>query len=564
MKPDYERNSRGFLFLLFCCRMERKKGVVYYRGIFMERAVIYCRVSTEEITQIDALQGQIEEAKRAVAGKRWVLADSYIDEGKSGTTTKRRDEYNRLFSDLTSEKFDIIVVKSQDRLMRNTKEWYIFVDQLVQSGKQLYFYMENKFYTPDDALITGIKAILAEEFSRDLSKKINNAHRNRQSNGGRVLITSNTWGYDKINKEVIVNEKEAEVVKLIFELCLQGYGSRTICKELDLRGIKGRSGNAFPEATVRKIIRNPLFMGTAVMNKMHYDFNAKKAIHNPKEEWILHENAVPALVSEEVWVKANAEIDKRSVENGGRRFGRKGGNSALSSKIICGECGEVYWKRFRRNAAGGQIVYWSCSRYVRRGRKTNDTNVGKARIKLHTDDGCDNIHLKEEDIQDALYLVAEKIFSGDRAIVKEAMLILEQVLADEDTLDKSVFEKDRVSIMAKREALLDKMLDGIISEDLFKMKDKTFQEELAKTDAKIAEVDRVGREREELEARMHVLKNEVFDIADKNLSIEKVAENIQRIRVFPGELVFEFDLFPEIRVFVNKVNNRKVEMRLAD
>ncbi|WP_304509984.1 recombinase family protein, partial [Anaerotignum sp.] len=141
----------------------------------MERAVIYCRVSTEEITQMDALQGQIVEAKRAVSGKRWALVDSYIDEGKSGTTTKRRDEYNRLVSDLSSEKFDIIVVKSQDRLMRNTKEWYIFVDQLVQSGKQLYFYLENKFYTPDDALITGIKAILAEEFSRDLSKKINNA-----------------------------------------------------------------------------------------------------------------------------------------------------------------------------------------------------------------------------------------------------------------------------------------------------------------------------------------------------------------------------------------------------
>ena len=79
--------------------------------------------------------------------------------------------------------FDIIVIKSQDRLMRNTKDWYLFLDRMQKNRKQLYIYLEHKFYTPDDALLTGIKAILAEEYSRELSKKINNAHRNRQKEG---------------------------------------------------------------------------------------------------------------------------------------------------------------------------------------------------------------------------------------------------------------------------------------------------------------------------------------------------------------------------------------------
>ena len=145
----------------------------------MLRAGFYARCSTEEESQKDALAQQVKEAEICIKEQGWTLVDRYI-ESKSGTTTKGRQEYTRLYEDLLKDKFDIIVIKSQDRLMRNTKDWYLFVDRLVTEQKQLYIYIERKFYTADDALITGIKAILAEDYSRELSKKINNAHRNRQ------------------------------------------------------------------------------------------------------------------------------------------------------------------------------------------------------------------------------------------------------------------------------------------------------------------------------------------------------------------------------------------------
>lgn len=184
----------------------------------MMRAVNYCRVSTDEEAQTNSLESQIAESIEAISKNGWIHVNSYIDEGKSGTTRKRRDSYNKLLEDMERNEFDIIVVKYQDRLMRNTKEWYHFIDRLVQNGKRLYFYLENKFYSPDDALITGIRAILAEEFSRDLSKKINHAHRTRQESGSTVLITSKTWGYDKDGKNVVINEKEAEIVRLIYTI----------------------------------------------------------------------------------------------------------------------------------------------------------------------------------------------------------------------------------------------------------------------------------------------------------------------------------------------------------
>ena len=102
----------------------------------MLRAVIYCRCSTEEESQQDALIQQVQESRKSVQQQGWLLVDEYI-EAKSGTTTAKRKEYNRLFEELQTDKFDIVQIKTQDRLMRNTRDWYLFIDRLVSNGKRL-------------------------------------------------------------------------------------------------------------------------------------------------------------------------------------------------------------------------------------------------------------------------------------------------------------------------------------------------------------------------------------------------------------------------------------------
>ena len=102
-----------------------------------KRAVIYCRVSTQEQAQRDALAVQVEEAQNAVKSNEWVLVDQYI-EMESGTTKHGRSEYMRLLGDIKDKnKFDIIVIKSLDRLNRSAKNWYLFVEELV--NKTNYF-----------------------------------------------------------------------------------------------------------------------------------------------------------------------------------------------------------------------------------------------------------------------------------------------------------------------------------------------------------------------------------------------------------------------------------------
>lgn len=521
----------------------------------MLRAVIYCRVSTDEETQTNSLESQIQQCLETITKNKWIHIYSYIDEGKSGTTTKHRNAYQKLLQDMEQDKFDIIVVKNQDRLMRNTKEWYHFIDKLTRNEKKLYFYMENKFYSPDDTLITGIKAILAEEYSRDLSRKINNAHRNRQKNGSSVLITSKTWGYDKKGKQVVINEKEAEIVKLIYTLCLQGYGSRCISKILSEKGVKSRVGSEFSEVTIRRIIRNPLFKGTVVMNKRHINFETKKVIYTDEKEWIVHKNIVPAIVTEQIWQQANEIMDKRCNIKKTENFstikkGKNKGNYELSSKIYCGECGNVYWRRHRKTTKGIKVIEWLCSQYVKRGRKT------------FCEGGCNNIHIKNDDLEEVLCNVSKKIYKYEKdKIVKSAVNILKKVLEEKE--DIQYLQQQKEKIMKKKEILLDRYLEQDISLELFQRKYDILEQEYNICCKAI--IQKIQQEKATLnQKRLCNIENELKYISEKELYIHKLLNHIEKIEVYQNRLQIYFDILDTIQIKIEQFSNKTKKFTICE
>lgn len=535
------------------------------------RAVPYNRVSTDELVQKDALDVQIQESIECIEQMGWIMVDQYIDEGRTGTVTKGRDEYKRLMNDMYTNNFDVIVIKSQDRLMRNTKDWYLFVDALVTNNKKLYIYLERKFYTPDDALITGIRAILAEEFSRDMSKKQNSRHRRRQELGNSAVITSSTWGYDKVNKSVVINEKEAEVVRNIYNLCIQGYGSRSIAKELSNQGIVSRSGKQFAEVTVRKIIRNPLFKGVVVMNKTHFDFDTKKIIKNPPEEWIYHKNLVPAIVSEATWEKANQIMNKRSTivksdKFAERKQGLNLGKYDLSSKIICGMCDSTYWRRYR-NTKKGQVVDWSCSEYVRNGRKfksKNDTR-GNNLKKIINNKGCDNRHIKDNDLMNLLQEISIDIYGNQKdKIIEHANKILSNVLGENNCIDihnKLIADKEK--FIKQKNMLLDKLLDGTISDADFKMRNSDIDKKLSLIEQDLIHTEEAYNMANNVDLRLQDIKK---CLEEKDTSIEvqtyKLIQHIDKIIVYEDYLEIYFDFLKNIKIgdkYLDENGNKKYQ-----
>lgn len=284
----------------------------------MQRVAIYNRCSTEEEAQKNALEVQAAESLELVEEKRtegWQVVAQYV-ELESGTSTKRRREYLRMMEDIRQDKFDIVVVKSIDRLARNAKDWYLFLDCLMKHHTRLYLYLERKFYQSEDALVTGIKAILAEEFSKELSAKIKNAHHRRQQKQTGLNITREMFGWNKIGKDTFeINEEEAAYFRTACQLVEAGFGFYRLSRTMYEIGARSKSGGRISEVQWRNMLRSHRAYGAVILHKKEYDFIRKEKIEVPEEEWIVVKNALPALISktyfDEIQKILNQNAEKR-------------------------------------------------------------------------------------------------------------------------------------------------------------------------------------------------------------------------------------------------------------
>lgn len=358
----------------------------------MNRVAIYNRCSTEEENQRNALHVQAQESRELAEENGWCVVAQYI-ESQSGTTSAKRKEYQKLLQAMEEKQFDIVMVKSIDRLTRNTKDWYLFLDSLVRNQIRLYLYLERKFYQSDDALITGIKAILAEQFSKELSQKIKNAHRRRQEKQSGFNITRDMFGWEKIGKNTYqICEEEAAYFRHACALVEQGYGYHRIAKTMYEMGARQKNGNRISEVVWRNMLRSPHAHGAVVLRETEYDFDAKRKVKLPKEETIIIENALPPLISDKYHqkiieildsnankVKEKQVREKRNEKNQEKRsmtYGineenqsiqspRNYGKHDLSGKVICASCGAPYYR-----IKG----VWKCSTFLKQGRANGCRN----------------------------------------------------------------------------------------------------------------------------------------------------------------------------------------------
>ncbi len=461
------------------------------------RAVFYARVSTEEEKQLNALEKQVQENKDIIASKGWKLVDSYIDEGKSGTTTKRRGEYQRLYNDMETDKFDIIVIKSQDRLQRNTFEWYRFVDHLNKTGKKLFLYMDNKFFVPaEDALITGIKAILAEEYSRDLSKKLNNANKRRIEmalNGGALSAMGNgkSLVYKIEDGKWVKDPEEEKLGKKIFELYLQMDSIRKVRDWVNDHGYTNSVGKPFTSESISRILKNEKAKGVIVLGRFHHDFDKKKIVKRTEEELVRVPAPELAYVSEEVFEKVQKRLGEKTVYKNGKKRGRSVGRDLLSGKIYRGKCGSVLWRRQScyKNKDGEKKAYyhWNCSSKYAKG-----------------DIICSGVSVTSYQVRE-IYAELAKDLKVNRKTVREWfedwLTGLKHTLSDV-TVNIAI-EKDILTLENKKAKLLDLYLDGLLSKLDYSSRVADIEENIAEKKRILVPVE----ENEDIKEIEHVLEN---------------------------------------------------------
>ena len=506
------------------------------------KAVYYARVSTEEEKQVNALSKQIAENESTILSMGWELVDSYVDEGVSGTTNNKRDEYNRLFADLETDKYDVICIKSQDRLMRNVKDWYIFIDRMVKNQKKLYLYLENKWYQSDDALITGIKAILAEEYSRDLSRKINNAHKRRELSGATIVTNGRIWGYDQNNGQLTINEEESKIVRMIFELYISGVGSRGISKILTEKGILTHGGTPFAQTTIRRMIKQEKYKGTLICNKLHKDFETKKIVKNPPSEWVIHENRIPAIIDKDTWQLANDLLVQKRKEAGtdsriDKAYGYNAPRHPLGGKIVCGLCGQPYYRRNEHIKGTDKTKYvWQCSTYVRKGRMTNVRPKYKINPKKWGD-GCDGINIEETQIYKALDELGNNNKIDINYVVDKMLEYLKQTFESQNVQAEIDSVKQQIAKLKKQKStLLDRLLDEIISKNDFKTKNDEIETKINDNENKLQQLYSSTDAQTEISNRLNTIKEQLENGLVAEEKINFIINQVDKITVYQDHL----------------------------
>lgn len=504
------------------------------------RAVFYARVSTAEEEQLNAIELQIEENRNTIAKHGWVLVDEYIDRSKTGTMVKGRDEYQRLYDDLFSDNFDVVVIKDQERLMRNTLDWYLFINRLVQAGKLLYMYLDGKFYSPDDALITGIKAIIAEDFSRNLSKKLHNYHDGRieKARQGKEIDlqgSGNVFGWDKKNGKYYLNPEQAKVRRLMCEGIMARKGSTLIAKELNDAGYRNTVGKPWKPMDIPKFVYDCKNVGTMIINKERHDFESKKTIKLPESEWVYVKGAFPPIVTEEEWDLICKIHDERVIATGSDHRGKKTSGYSFSGKLVCGVCGAPYWRKQKTT----KEEYWVCSTKQTKGRYTRKRNSTLGKAGEINEAGCDNDNISYNSLMEIMGIISEQLQANTEVIKADMVNWLQRLRKQLLEANGGATEADLEREVARKDKLLDAYLDGVLTKEEYSKKADVIENRIIELKRQIKVNTSNLEDLAEIDKTLANIDAEVAKYVNENsqLRVDYLLEHLEQVQIFPDKVI---------------------------
>ena len=400
-------------------------------SVTKRKVAAYARVSTDSDEQFTSYEAQIDYYTQYIKrNPNWEFVGVYTDEGITGTSTKKRDGFNRMIDDALSGKIDLIVTKSVSRFARNTVDSLIAVRKLKENGTEVFFEKEN-IYTFDSKgeLLITIMSSLAQEESRSISENVTWGQRKRFADGKVSLPYRRFLGYRKGEDGLpeIVPE-EAVIVRDIYRMFISGKSVSAIAKILTEKKIATPGGKEkWQRQTVESILKNEKYKGAALLQKRFtVDFLQKKMKVNEGEVPQYYvENSHPAIIEPEEWERVQLELARR--KDSGRRTLCQ---SPLAGKIICGDCGEIY----------GAKVWHSNTKYRR--------TIWQCNNKFKGDKKCTTVHLYEDDIKDSFITALSTLLSDREELLKDSRIILAELddnTAIDTECDNLIEEMDMLS-----------------------------------------------------------------------------------------------------------------------
>jgi site-specific DNA recombinase len=387
------------------------------------RVAAYCRVSTGNDDQLVSLDTQIKHYESYIKSNQdWEFAGLYYDEGITGTKKEKRPELLRMIADSEDKKIDFIVTKSISRFARNTTDCLELVRKLQELGIYIYFENENiNTKTMESELMLSILSGLAANESASIAEN-NKWSMTRRFQNGTYKISAPPYGYDAVEGKLVVNEKEAAIVRFIFAEILSGKGCGKIANELNLCSLRGKKGGRWSSTTIRGMAYNERYVGDALFQKTYTDDRFNRHSNYGEKDQYLIKNHHEAIISREDFEAAHAVIEQRGREKGIEKHHHKYQNRyPFSGKITCGQCGGRFKRRVHES--GRHKIAWCCTTHI--------ADIKKCPIK----------YIPESDFEYAFVVMMNKLIFGHQTVLRPLLINL-RGMNSEDSL-ASIREIDR-------------------------------------------------------------------------------------------------------------------------
>lgn len=441
------------------------------------RVTYYARVSTDKDEQLHSLSAQVQYYSDFIQKcSNWTYVDGYVDEGISGTSVNKRENFLRMIDDAKKGMFDFIVTKEISRFSRNTLDSIQFTQELLRCGVGVLFQSDNiNTLMPDSELRLTIMSSIAQDEVRKISERVKFGFK-RAIEKGTVLGNNRIWGYRKENGRLVVDENEAKVVHLIFDLYAnQRMGIRTISNYLADHGYENSKGNAFSFSTIRGILSNPKYKGYYCGRKStKIDYKLSTIKNFPPDQWVMYkdEENVPPIVSEDLWEKANFILAKRSAKQSAKDKSSYQNKYTYSGKIICGVHHEPYYRSVYRYKSGDKEV-WQCQEYLKKGRS-----------------GCQSPIIYTSELEDIMRKSLEEVAIHKAEIIRELIQIYDTIEGGAQ-VEKNITKcrADMDEILRRKDRLLDLNIDGRITDQEFSARNDRFNQELEKLQKHLQELE---------------------------------------------------------------------------
>ena len=452
------------------------------------RAVFYGRVSTEHEAQLSALENQMQWYDDQLRyHPNWILVDRYIDEGITGTQAKKRPAFLQMLEDARAGKFDLIVTREVCRFARNTVDTLVTTRELKNIGVEVYFVEDNIWTMDGDGeLRLTIMATLAQEESRKVSERVR-AGQQVSREKGTLYGSGNILGYDRVGNTYVINEDQAETVRMIFDMYLhEGIGTGKIAQRLTEMGRLNASGlNKWSHGVISRILNNQTYMGVIAYGKSYSNnYLEQKRINNrDKTTYICVEGNFPAIISQEDWYKVQQIKAGRMMDSFNPQTGKKVRHSVQENRDLWGSrlrcsCGCSFRKnRWHKNANAPDSFGYQCYNILNNG-------SGKQRREAGADDTgyCDQPMIADWKLEMMGKAILEQVFGEQRDMIQYTIDLIRQCYRSQKPKESNLtsLRARMEQIRVKKERLLDMRTDGEIGKEEFLAQRQKLDAELEK------------------------------------------------------------------------------------